>query len=706
MPPPPPIAPRHPHPLVAHGRTREDDWYWLSDRDDPETIAYLKAENEYADEVLAPTADLQETLFRDIKARVQETDAGPPTRDGGWWYFSRTVEGLQYPIMCRRPDPGRKLTAAVVVADARADRREETGEVVILDQNALAGQSDYLAVGVFDISPDHSTLAYATDLDGSERYLLRFRDLATGTDHADHVENVYYSSAWSADGGTFFYIRPDAAMRPFQAWRHTLGADAATDVLVYQEDDERFWVGLHLSRTKKRVVVGSASKTTSEVRWIDADDPTSEPRMILARRPGVEYDVEHDRDAWLIRTNQPAPDGSAAANFALYRLAEGTEDPTEMEVVIPARPDVRLDSVEAFAGQLLVAERAEADALERIRVITRGGEEHIVAQPEPVYSLMGDSNPEWDATTYRFGYTSLVTPRSFVEYDVTTRERVTVWSQPVLGEFDASRYRTERLWATAPDGAQIPISLVSSAGSEGPAPILLYGYGAYEMTQDPSFSLLRLNLLDRGVSFAIAHIRGGGERGRGWYEQGKMAHKVNTFTDFIAVATHLVESGRADPKAIVARGASAGGLLMGAVTNMRPDLWKAVVAEVPFVDVVTTMSDTTLPLTVTEWEEWGDPVHDEKAFERMLAYSPYDNVATHPYPAMYVTAGLNDPRVGYWEPAKWVARLRSVGAGRPERPIVLRTELGAGHSGPSGRYDVWRDEARVQAFVLTQVGRG
>jgi oligopeptidase B len=677
----------------------------MADRDDPEVIAYLKAENEYADALLSPTEELQTRLFEDIKARVQESDASPPVRHGGWWYYSRTVEGEQYGVMCRRADPERTLLAADVALEARAGR--PASETVVLDENVLAAGTDHLAIGVFDISPDHAILAYAIDHDGSEAYALRFRDLDSGEDHADLIEGVYYGSAWAADNKVFFYVRPDEAMRPWQVWSHVLGTDPGGDRLVFQEDDERFFVDVDLSRSEQRIVIHSSSKTSSDARWLDARAPQGDPTVILARQPGVEYDVEHDGTGWLILSNHPGPDGAVATNFALYRLAEAGADPATLETVIAHRPAVKLESVEAFAGYFVVRERSETDGLERLRIIQADGSDHLVEQPEPVYTLVGEANPEWESPTFRFGYTSLVTPRSSVEYDVVSRRRTPIWSQLVLGGYDPEKYRTERLWATSADGTRVPLSIVARLDHpiDGSAPCVLYGYGAYEASIDPSFSVLRLNLLDRGVSFAIAHIRGGGELGRTWYEEGRMEHKVNTFTDFIAAATYLTDSGWARPGSIVARGASAGGLLMGAVTNMRPDLWGAVVAEVPFVDIVTTMSDTTLPLTVTEWEEWGDPVHDADAYERMLAYSPYDNVRAQDYPALYVTAGLNDPRVGYWEPAKWVAKLRAVGAGR-ERPLVLRTELGAGHGGPTGRYDTWKDEARVQAFMLTQVGLG
>ena len=433
-------------------------------------------------------------------------------------------------------------------------------------------------------------------------------------------------------------------MRPWQVWRHVLGTGADVDTLVYEEDDERFFVDVELTRSERRVLVHSASKTTTETLWLDASDPTSILQPVLGREAGVEYQVDDAGSGWLVVTNRPTSDGTPAPNFALYRLADGETDSGRLVPTIPHRPSVKIESVEAFENFIVVVERWDDDALERIRVIGHGGDRYI-EQPEAVYALVGDANPEWSSGSYRYGYTSLVTPHSSLDYDVASGGVRTVWSQPVLGGYDQESYRTERLWATAPDGARIPVSVVArrDVAERGPAPCLLYGYGSYEISIDPTFSPARLNLLERGACFAIAHVRGGGERGRSWYEQGRMEHKTNTFADFIAAASYLVESGWADPARIAARGGSAGGLLVGAVTNLRPDLWRAVVAEVPFVDVVTTMSDETLPLTVTEWEEWGDPVHDEQAFRRMLAYSPYDNVAGGDHPAVVRDSGLERP---------------------------------------------------------------
>jgi oligopeptidase B len=696
----PPEAPRRPYSLVAHGTTRQDDWFWLRDRDDPEVIAYLEAENDYVEQVLEPTAELQAVLFDEIRSRVRETDAGPPARSGGWWYYSRMVEGRQYPISCRRADPDRVLGAGQVAQEARTGTPAD--EVAILDENELA-DGDYLAVGVSDVSPDQTLLAYAIDLDGSETYDLRFRRLDSLTDQPDQVRDVYYGSAWSTDNHRFFYVRPDGAMRPWQIWCHVLGTDPAGDRLVYQEDDERFFVHVALSRSRQRIVVTAASKTSTEVLSLDASDHgETEPLVLLPRRPGVEYEAEHDGDGWFILTNGPDADGRPATNFELRRL----DHRGDLTTVVAHRPDVKLESIDAFAGFAVVGERSGVDGLERLRIIEPGGGQHVIEQPEAAYSLLGGDNPDWDQPTYRFGYTSLVTPRTSVDYHVTERRREPVWAQLVPG-YDPERFRTERVWAEAPDGTRVPVSLVArrDVARDGSAPGLLYGYGAYEASMDPTFSVAALNLVERGAVFAIAHIRGGGELGRPWYEQGRMEHKANTFTDFIAAGEALVAQKWVDGQRLLARGGSAGGLLIGAVVNLRPDLWRAVVAEVPFLDVVTTMSDTSLPLTVTEWEEWGDPLHDAAAFERMLSYSPYDNVVPQDvYPAVYATAGLNDPRVGFWEPAKWVAKLRSVGAGSGDRPVLLRTELGAGHGGPSGRYDTWRDEARIQSFILSQMG--
>lgn len=697
---PPPLAPRRPHVLAAHGDERQDDWYWLNDAADPAVIAYLEEENAYTEEALAPLEDFRQSLFEEIRSRIKETDVGAPARNGPWWYYGRTVEGHQYPIHCRRADPERELSAIEVLAQAE---QAVAGEEVLLDENELAGDSDYFALGVFDLSPSQRYLAYAVDVTGGERYTMAVRDLETGEDLADAIADVYYSSAWGADNQTLFYTRPDATLRPWQIWRHQLGHPAGDDTLVFQEDDERFFVGVGTTRSERFIVISANSKVTSEDHVIDARRPEESPQVVERRRQGVEYHVEHavlpgDGDVFLILTND-----EGAENFAVMKAPVDDPGRSNWQVMIPHDPAVRLQDIDAFAGYVTVWERERA--LERIRVIRLAdGVEHVIDQPEPVYSLGGGANLEWETTTLRFGYTSLVTPPSSVEYHLDNRDRVVIKQQTVLGGYQPERFRTDRLWATAPDGTLVPISLVGRADlpRDGSSPCLLYGYGAYEISIDPTFSSARLSLLERGFVFAIAHVRGGGEMGRPWYESGKLRAKRNTFTDFVACAEHLIAGGYTAPSHLVIRGGSAGGLLMGAVTNMRPDLWGAVVAEVPFVDCLTTMQDPSLPLTATEWEEWGNPIDDPDVYRYMKSYSPYDNLEPGDYPAMYVSAGLNDPRVGFWEPAKWVAKQRALRTN--DAPLLLKTEMDAGHGGPSGRYDAWKDEAQVQAFVLSAVG--
>jgi oligopeptidase B len=691
----PPVAPRRPTVLRAHGDERVDDYYWLRNRDDAEVVAYLEAENEYTRAAMAHTEPLQHQLFEEIKSRVQETDASAPVRKGPYEYFTRTIEGKQYGVHCRRPAGTTGLPDPFAVAGS------PPGEDVLLDENVLAEGHEYFALGGFSVSPDYTRLAYSVDVTGGERYELHFRDLTTGHDLPDVVPDVYYGLAWANDNRTCFYTRPDAAMRPWQIWRHGLGAPADDDVLVQQEDDDRFYASVGRTRTGDYVVISIGSKVTSELWFVPADAPEDAPRVVEPRRQGVEYDIEHHRsnehgDRFFVLTND---DG--AENFKLMVTPVERPGREQWREVIPHREDVRLEGVDAFAGHLVLSERAEA--LERIVVRRLADEDtHVVEMPDPVYSAGVGANPEFETTTLRFEYTSLVAPLSSYEYDLETRDRTLVKQQPVPG-YDPSRYESFRLWATAADGERVPVSVVHRRGlaHDGLAPAVLYGYGSYEISIDPSFSAARVSLLDRDVVFAIAHIRGGGELGRRWYEDGKLDRKPNTFTDFIACAEHLVAERVTSPARLGARGGSAGGLLMGAVANTRPDLFRAIVAEVPFVDVVTTILDDSLPLTVTEWEEWGNPVTDPEIYKIMKSYSPYDNVEAKDYPAMVVTSGLNDPRVQYWEPAKWVAKLRATKT--DNNLLLLKTEMGAGHAGPSGRYDAWRDEAFVLAFLLEQL---
>jgi oligopeptidase B len=674
----PPEAPRRPTVLEQHGDKRVDDWYWLRDKDDPEVIAHLEAENAYTAALTAHARPLEEALFTEIKGRILETDLSVPAPWGGHWYYSRTVEGLQYPIHCRRTGT------------------EDGPEQVLLDENALAGDAEFFALGAFSISPDHRLLAYSTDYDGDEVFTLRFRDLETGRDLDDEIPGVSYGATWALDNATVFYTVLNDAKRPWRLLRHGLGTPASDDVLVHQEDDEAFYVGIGRTRSDEWLVLSMHSMVTSELRVRSAREPEGEFRMVEPRRHGVEYDLEHHGDRFLIVTNDEAEN---------FRLVEApTDDPgrTNWKDVVAHRTDVKLDGADAFARHVVLYERA--DAVRRLRIMdTTTGDIHTVEQPEAVSTASGGTNLEHDTDVLRFGYTSLVTPSSVFDYDVRARTRELKKQQPVLGGYDSAQYVTERVWATAPDGEQVPISIVRRADVvlDGSAPALLYGYGSYEASRDPSFSSMRLSLLDRGFVFAIAHIRGGGEMGRRWYEDGKFLHKRNTFTDFVAAAETLVGRGYTSADRLVARGGSAGGLLMGAVANMAPDLFRAMVAEVPFVDVLTTILDESLPLTVIEWDEWGNP-NDPKFYDYIKSYSPYDNVVAQAYPRLLVTAGLNDPRVSYWEPAKWVQKLRSTKT--DDLPVLLKIEMGAGHMGPSGRYDAWKDEAFVLAFVLDAVG--
>jgi oligopeptidase B len=694
MPLTPPSAPRRPHELVAHGDVRVDDWFWLrsDERDDPEVLALLQAENEFVTTSLAHTEDLQAALFAEMKARIKETDLSVPFRKDGRWFYSRTEEGRQYPILCRtsiEPPPDLAEDAAM------------PGEEILLDMNVLAGDSDYFAMGAYDLAPGQDLLLYSTDHDGSEKYTMRIRDLRTGTDLDEVIPETTYGSAWAGDT-TVFYVRPDDAMRPHQVWRHTVGSDPAEDVLVYEDSDERFFVSVGLSLTEQWVHITSGSKVTTEEHLIPAADPSAEPQCVHPREQDLEYDVTHaptpDGDRFLILTN-----ADGAVNFKLMTAAPDALGREHWQELVPHRPDVKLEGTTAFARHLIRYERREG--VRRIITTAYGdGVERELSMPEPVYDTGPATNAEFETTTLRFTYTSLVTPGSAFDEDLDTGERVLLKQTEVLGGHDPADYETGRLWATAPDGTQVPISYVhrQDVPHDGTAPCLLYGYGSYEACMDPTFSTLRLSLLDRGFVFAIAHVRGGGELGRPWYDDGKRLTKANTFTDFIACAEHLVAEQVTAPERLVARGGSAGGMLMGAIANLRPDLFAAVVAEVPFVDCLTTILDETLPLTITEWEEWGNPVEDPEVYAYMKAYSPYDNVGPQPYPTILATAGLNDPRVSYWEPAKWVQRLRAESTS--DRPIYLKTEMGAGHQGPSGRYDMWKDEAFVFAFMLDALG--
>jgi oligopeptidase B len=675
-----PLATRKLAERSLHGETVVDPYAWMRERESEEVLAHLRAENEYVEASLAHLGKLRERVFQEIKARIQETDLSVPARKGPYWYLTRTQEGYQYPVCCRR--------------QGGPDGPEE----ILLDCNELAGDSDYFGLGVLEISPDHRLIAYSTDFTGAERFDLHFRNVASATDLPEVVSFTSYGCAWSKDSSTLFYTRHDDAMRPHQLWRHRIGTDPQQDVLVFQEDDERFFLDVDASRSEDLVLLTLQSKTTSEVWFLEAAAPEGEFRCIRPREADVEYWAEHVRGdaggSLVILATLEAPNGRI--------LTAPVANPSAWREILPERADVKLDGVEAFENHLIVWCRVEG--VGSIRILPQhGGKAVDLVFDEAVRSVDAGTNLEYETTTLRFDYESLVTPHSVFDHDLETGERELRKRQPVLGGYQPEDWESKREWAMAVDGTRVPISLVARRDlpRDGSTPLLLYGYGAYEANSDPWFSAARLSLLERGVVFAIAHVRGGGEMGRQWYDQGKLAYKQNSFDDFIACAEHLVARGFTSPERLAARGASAGGLLVGAALNQRPDLFCAVVAEVPFVDVVNTMLDASLPLTVTEWEEWGDPRIEEQ-YRWLRAYAPYENIAACPYPRLLVTSGLNDPRVQYWEPAKWVAAMRDKTTG--EEPILLKTEMGAGHGGPSGRYDAWRDEALVLAFLLDALG--
>jgi oligopeptidase B len=686
----PPVAKKVPHERVQHGDTVMDEYAWLADKKDPDTIAYLTAENEFTEAGTAHLAGLRETLFGEVRARTQESDLTVPMRKGGYWYYSRTVEGQQYGIRCRRPvEPGE------VDPPATGDGAPLPGEEILLDGNELASGHDFFSLGVLDVSPDDRWLAYSTDFSGDERFTLRFKDLSTGEVLADEIADTYYGSAWSADGSTVFYVTVDDSWRPYRVWRHVLGTGSDADQMIYEEPDERFFVGVELTRSERFILIDVASKVTSEVSFIPANDPLAEPTVIARRRQGVEYSVEHHGHRFLILHNDGAED------FALaFTPVDG---PGAWTPLIGHEAGTRLLGVDALRRYLVVSLRK--DGLTGLRVLELdGGGQYDMRFPEPLYSVGPDDNLEYDTDVFRLRYASLVTPASIFDCnlgtgDMVLRKRTPVLASPAGEPFRAEDYEQHREWALADDGTRVPVSLICRRGTprDGSAPLVLYGYGSYEASMDPWFSITRLSLVDRGVVFAVAHVRGGGEMGRAWYDNGKMLAKKNTFTDFVACARHLVAQGWTASDRLVARGGSAGGLLMGAVANLAPDLFSGIVAQVPFVDALNSILDPSLPLTVTEWEEWGNPLEDPEVYAYMKSYTPYENVAAVDYPAILAMTSLNDTRVLYHEPAKWVARLRELS---PGSNVLLKTEMEAGHGGPSGRYNAWREEAFMMAWIL------
>ncbi len=668
-------APRRPHTWHRPTGDVDDQYAWMRDVDDPELLAYLRAENDAADRFFAPHRDTIEEIFEEIRSRVQETDLSVPVRFGPWWYVTATNEGQSYPVHQRGPS----LEAAT--------------RDTLLDENVEAEGHEYFDLGAFDVSTDHTLLAWAMDTAGDEHYTLRVRDLASGRDLDDVIDDTTQAGvAWSRDGQWLFYVTPDAQERPATVWRHRIGTPPSDDVQVFDEADERFFVNIGTTRSDEWIVIHTASRTSAETLLIPASSPTADPAVVLPRRDGVEYGIDHWGDRFVMHTNDDAVDFRVLVAGGDVRAS--TVD--SWSELIPHEPRRRILGIDAFATHLVVHEWS--DAQPRLRLVFRDGDERVVDLGPDPHDIEPASNPEWTTDVLRFSTQSLGSPPAIFDEHVVTGERALLKQVPTPN-VTLDSYRSRRVWATASDGTKVPVDIVHRVDTplDGTAPGVLYGYGSYEASLPPWFSVARLSLLDRGFVWALAHPRGGGELGRTWYLDGKLLTKEHTFSDTIACAEHLVADRFVDATRLAIRGGSAGGLLVGACMTKRPDLFAAVVAEVPFVDIVSTMSDPTLPLTVTEWEEWGDPRAEPYA-SYMLGYSPYDNTVPADYPALYVTAGLNDPRVSVHEPAKWVARLRDVATG--DAPIVMRTELGAGHGGPTGRYEAWRDEARTLAFLV------
>jgi oligopeptidase B len=676
--PAPPVAKAVPKTTNLHGDTRVDPYFWLRDRGNPEVIRYLEEENRYTEAVMKSTEPLQQKLYEEMLGRIQETDLSVPEKLDDYEYYSRTEKGRQYPIHCRKP--------------AGAQGPEE----ILLDVNGLAEGHKFFSIGVYKVSPSHKLLAYSTDTEGSNVFTLQVKDLATSALLAERIPNTAASVAWANDNRTLFYTTLDSAKRSHRLYRHALGTDAAADVLVYEEPDQRFSVELSKTRSKQYLLLTLESHTTTEVRYLNAGEPRGEFRTLKPRAADVEYYVDHHGDAFYIRINDQGK------NFRLMKTLISDANPGKWMELIPHRQQVSLDDIDAFRDHLVITERD--NGLKRLRVLhLASGREHYVEFPEPVYTFFAGSNPEFHTSRLRFTYMSLVTPRSVFDYDMDARTRVLKKQFEVLGGYDPAQYSSERLMARAPDGTGIPISLVYRKGmvKNGRNPLYLYGYGSYGLSTDPAFSSDRISLLDRGFIFAIAHIRGGGDVNRYWYEEGKLLKKKNTFRDFIACAEYLIAQKYTSPDKLVISGGSAGGLLVGAVANMRPDLMRVVIAKVPFVDVINTMLDTSLPLTVTEFEEWGNPQKQE-FYEYMKSYAPYENVEPKKYPHMLLTGSLNDSSVPYWEPAKWAAKLRALK--KDGNLLLLKINLSAGHGGVSGRYERLKETASEYAFILDRMG--
>jgi len=675
---PAPVASIEPHVDTVHGDLRVDNYYWLRQRDNPAVHAYLRAENDYTSAMMDDTEPLQDSLYREMLLRIKETDLSVPVALDDYYYYSRTEEGKEYPIYCRKKGS------------------LDSAEQILLDMNRLAEAYPYLELGVYEISPSHQFLAYSIDTSGGERYIMYFKDLDEDTLLRETIDNVGYQAAWVNDEQSIYYTVLDKAKRPYRLYRHTLGTPANLDGVIYHENDEAFWVDVRKSKSEQYILVNTSSHTTTEFWYLDAEAPELGFKLFQPRQPGIEYYIDHRDDKFYIMTNDNA------ANFKLMETPVDKPTVDNWQELMPGRDSVTITNFDVFERYLVVYERESG--LEKIRVIDVAGDIHYYIDfPEPVYTLWTTKNPEYETDVLRFEYTSLITPRTVFDYNMTTRSRELKKQYEVLGGYDPNCYTSERIFAAADDGTMIPISMVYRNGIEkkGNSPLLLTGYGAYGYSFETYFSSNRLSLLDRGIIYAIAHVRGGGEMGKFWHRQGQFLSKMNTFTDFISCTECLIDSGYTSSERLLIYGGSAGGLLVGAVINMHPELFKAVIADVPFVDVINTLLDSTIPLTVVEYTELGSPFERE-FYEYMKGYSPYDNVTVRDYPNMLVVAGFNDPRVQYWEPAKWVAKLRALKT--DDNLLLLRINMDAGHSGTSGRYDYLHYVAFEYSFILKVLG--
>ncbi len=675
----PPIATKIPKELSMHGDIRVDNYYWLNDRENPEVIAYLNAENDYKDQMLAHTKDFQEKLFQEMKGRIKEEDQSVPYKENGYWYLTRYEQGQEYPIYSRK-----KGTL-------------EAAEEIMLNVNELAKPYDYYNVAGLSVSPDNKIIAYGEDTLSRRIYTIRFKNLETGAMLPDQIPGVQGDIAWANDNKTIFYTLKDPqTLRGYKVMRHRLGTPVAKDVEIFTETDDTFYSFVYKTKSKKYIVIGSNQTLSNEYRVLEADKPDGQFRIIQPRERDLEYSIDHFGDKFYIRTNLNAK------NFRLVETPETATTKDNWKEIIPNRSDVLLEDMDLFKDYLVLSERK--NGIRQIRIRPWNGPEHYIKFPEDAYVAYTSTNPEFDTEVLRLSYQSMTTPSSTFDYNMRTKEFQLLKQQDVLGGFDANNYQSERMYVSARDGAKVPVSIVYRKGikKDGKAPLLLYGYGSYGNSMEPYFSSSRLSLLDRGFIYVIAHIRGGEEMGRQWYEDGKLLKKKNTFTDFIDCAEWLLENKYTSQDRLFAMGGSAGGLLMGAVVNMRPDLWKGIIAAVPFVDVVTTMLDESIPLTTFEFDEWGNPKNKEY-YDYMKSYSPYDNVEAKDYPAMLITTGLHDSQVQYWEPAKWVAKLREMKTDK--NPLLMHTNMEAGHGGASGRFRALKETAMQYAFLLDLAGK-